>query len=154
MPKQLTTQNATITTAAVEVKTLTISGKQVTLAVFRQLREDPLLDEWDASIIGAPWGAVNYHPDKCGDDPDHAHVVWQKGTELRRASVRAPHADGHRHIAADLYVRARILMGDAHNPWHAPRSGDPLRLGERVSSSQWRQFGSGHFTHDGMRFEG
>lgn len=31
--KQLTTQNALITTASVEVKTLTISAKQVTLAV-------------------------------------------------------------------------------------------------------------------------
>lgn len=43
MPKQLTVHNATITTAAVEVKTLTISGKQVTLAVFRQLREEQLI---------------------------------------------------------------------------------------------------------------
>lgn len=34
--KKLTVENAQIKTASVEVKTLTISGKQVTLVVFRQ----------------------------------------------------------------------------------------------------------------------
>lgn len=87
MPKQLTTQNATITTAAVEVKTLTISGRQVTLAVFRQLREEPLIAE-DGTLNGVPWGAVNYHPDKCGDAPlKHWHIVWQRGDELLRSRV-------------------------------------------------------------------
>lgn len=87
MTRQLTTQNATITTAAVEVKTLTISGKQVTLAVFRQLKEEPLIAE-DGTLNGEPWGVVNYHPDKCGDDRvAHVHVVWQRGPELLRARV-------------------------------------------------------------------
>ncbi|MFD8945259.1 hypothetical protein ACFV00_25175 [Streptomyces californicus] len=87
MTRQLTTQNATITTAAVEVKTLTISGKQVTLAVFRQLQEEPLIAQ-DGTLNGEPWGVVNYHPDKCGDSQfPHTHVVWQRGTELLRARV-------------------------------------------------------------------
>lgn len=34
---QISTQQATIKTANVEIKTLAVSGKQVTLAVFRQL---------------------------------------------------------------------------------------------------------------------
>lgn len=85
MPKQLTVHNATITTAAVEVRTLTISGKQVTLAVFRQLREEPLIAP-DGTLNGVPWGYVNYHPDKCEGD-SHLHVVWQRGDELLRASV-------------------------------------------------------------------
>lgn len=85
MTKRLTTQNATITTAAVEVKTLTISGKQVTLAVFRQLREEPLIAE-DGTLNGVPWGYVNYHPDKCGDGA-HWHIVWQRGSELLRSRV-------------------------------------------------------------------
>jgi hypothetical protein len=83
---KLTVQNAEIKTAAVELKTLTVSGKQVTLAVFRQLREEPLIAE-DGTLNGVPWGTVNYHPDKCGDAPDHAHVVWQRGTELLRSAV-------------------------------------------------------------------
>ncbi|WP_326646072.1 hypothetical protein OG884_15585 [Streptosporangium sp. NBC_01755] len=87
MAKILTTQNAQITTAAVEVKTLTISGKQVTLAVFRQLRERPLIAA-DGTLDGVPWGIVNYHPDKCGDSPfEHWHIVWQSGAELLRARV-------------------------------------------------------------------
>lgn len=85
MPKQLTVHNATITTAAVEVKTLTISGKQVTLAVFRQLREEPLIAV-DGTLNGVPWGYVNYHPDKCDNDR-HWHVVWQRGNELLRSRV-------------------------------------------------------------------
>lgn len=85
---KLTVDQAQIHTANVEVKTLTISGKQVTLAVFRQLVEDDLLDE-DCNLRGVPWGVVNYHPSKdCGgDDTDHWHVVWQSGSDLRRSTV-------------------------------------------------------------------
>jgi len=121
--KQLTTQNATITTAAVEVKTLTMSGKQVTLAVFRQLKEEPLIGE-DGTLNGEPWGAINYHPDKCSAAADHLHVVWQKGTELRRAYVDgAPNFDrvlpgGYRvsanlysSVAANRYLTAIVYMG-------------------------------------------
>lgn len=43
MRKQLTAEHALITTATVEVKTLTISGCQVTLAVFRQLPREKLV---------------------------------------------------------------------------------------------------------------
>jgi hypothetical protein len=85
MPKQLTVHNATVTTAAVEVRTLTLSGKQVTLAVFRQLREEPIIAR-DGTLNGVPWGYVNYHPDKCEGD-SHLHVVWQRGDELLRSSV-------------------------------------------------------------------
>ena len=123
MTKQLTTQNAVITTAAVEVKTLTISGKQVTLAVFRQLKEEPLIAE-DGTLRGEPWGAVNYHPDRCSSAPKHQHVVWQKGTELRRATIEgAPNfdrvsegryrasADSYRSVTANRYLMALVYMG-------------------------------------------
>lgn len=86
MTKVLTTQNAQITTASVEVKTLTISGKQVTQSVFRQLRELPLIAD-DGALNGVPWGYVNYHPDKCGDLKPHLHVVWQRGSDLLRSRV-------------------------------------------------------------------
>lgn len=82
----LTVHNAAIATARVEIKTLTVSGKQVTLAVFRQLREEPLLGH-DGILAGQPWGVVNYHPDKCAALPDHWHVVWQQDTDLLRSMV-------------------------------------------------------------------
>jgi len=89
MSRALTAHAAQITTAAVQINTLTVSGKQVTLAVFRQLREEPLIAE-DGSLNGVPWGTVNYHPDKCGDAAEHVHVVWQRGTELLRSAIHAP----------------------------------------------------------------
>jgi hypothetical protein len=82
----LTVHNAAIATARVEIKTLTVSGKQVTLAVFRQLREEPLLIH-DGVLEGQPWGVVNYHPDKCAALPSHWHVVWQRDTDLLRSMV-------------------------------------------------------------------
>jgi len=88
--KALTVHNAEITTAAVSIKTLTITGKQVTLATFRQLREEPLIAD-DGSFRGLPWGAVNYHPDKsCDGYFEHEHVIWQLGDELRRATAVLP----------------------------------------------------------------
>lgn len=82
----LTVHNAEIRTATVEVKTLAMSGKQVTLAVFRQLRERDLLND-DGTLNGQPWGVVNYHPDKCADADAHVHVVWQSGSDLYRDRV-------------------------------------------------------------------
>jgi hypothetical protein len=42
--RRITTKEATIKTATVEIKALTINGKQVTQSVFRQLLNEPLLD--------------------------------------------------------------------------------------------------------------
>lgn len=110
MPAQLTTETATITTATIEVKALTIGARQVTLAVFRQLREDPLIAE-DGTLNGAPWGIVNYHPDKCADAKEHLHVVWQHGDELRRAQVRAPKNARHGHPAAGAFAHVAVANG-------------------------------------------
>lgn len=86
--RKISVQDATIRTATVEIKTLTISNKQVTLAVFRQLQEETLVDEDADGFLGLPWGTVNYHPDTaCKDAGRHLHVIWQKGEELRRAFV-------------------------------------------------------------------
>jgi hypothetical protein len=83
----LTVLNVEIKTAAVEIKTLTVSGKQVTLAVFRQLPEVQLVNP-DGTLNGTPWGSVNYHPDNCADyGGSHFHVVWQRGTYLMRSLV-------------------------------------------------------------------
>ena len=76
--------------ATVEIQTLTISGKQVTLAVFRQLIEEPPLNdqlEWN----GTPWGTVNYHWKDCACSRGikSVHLVWQRGSELRRGSIPA-----------------------------------------------------------------
>ncbi|WP_433542029.1 hypothetical protein ACQP10_38400 (plasmid) [Streptosporangium sandarakinum] len=115
MSTPLTLHNAEITTATVEIKTLTVSGKQVTLAVFRQLQEAALVND-DGTLNGTPWGTVNYHPDKCADTAEHLHIVWQDGLDLRRARVdRVPASDqpgsqktGFRHPALDRFLTAQV----------------------------------------------
>lgn len=121
MPKQLTTQNATITTATVQMNTLTVSGKQVTLAVFRQLREQAVIAE-DGSINGVPWGNVNYHPDKCEAADEHLHTVWQHGGELRRSYVQPPgKAQLNCRLATD-YAMALIAEGATRLDQNSPLS--------------------------------
>lgn len=95
MAGPLSVHNAEIKTASVEIRTLTISGKQVTLAVFRQLHEEQPPND---KAIAEAWGTVNYCPTSAckrsaratelyGPWPEHRHLVWQKGTELRRTTV-------------------------------------------------------------------
>lgn len=104
-------QQASLNTATVQIKTLTINGKQVTMAVFRQLLQEELFNE-DGTLKGQVWGHVNYFPKPC--EPDHLHVVWQKGAELRRAcifenpcrSVLATHEQRMREAASDLLAFA------------------------------------------------
>jgi len=118
----LQVQHAEVNTAAVEVKTLTIRGKQVTLAVFRQLMRKDLVNS-DGTLAGVPWGIVNYHPDKCADGHPHVHVVWQEGAELRRAFVRTDEwwAGRFESDAADAYCTMhyiRYKLGIAHDFWN------------------------------------
>ncbi|TKA11739.1 hypothetical protein [Actinacidiphila oryziradicis] len=150
MTKQLTVHNATITTAAVEVKTLTISGKQVTLAVFRQLQEETILNPVNATLTGELWGRVNYHPDKCADAATHVHVVWQKDGELRRAHVRAPEEAAHKHLHAGLYAEAVIADGLIRSHLAARR---PDRL-QVAGSPASQDLGFTRFIHRGVQFHG
>ncbi|MFB6550156.1 hypothetical protein [Streptomyces sp. NPDC056405] len=150
--KQLTPQNATITTATIQVQALTIGKKQVTLAVFRQLQEAALISD-NGTLIGEPWGIVNYHPDKCADAPAHLHVVWQHGDVLQRSAVQMPGVGRHSHPIADLYVQARIIYGTIHRRHAQPEAGDSLHLSEKTPGG-WRIFTKGRFRHDGMDFEG
>ena len=83
----LDAHRAEVSTATVQVKTLTISGKQVTLAVFRQLMNEPLINLVTGELNGKPWGIVNYPLTECKDKPSHLHVVWQREHELMRSCV-------------------------------------------------------------------
>ena len=78
-----------IEAAAVSIHTLRISGKQVTLDLFRQL-QDAVLINHDGSLAGPPWGIVNYHQKRCDKLEEHAHVVWQLGDQLRQDTVQPP----------------------------------------------------------------
>lgn len=86
MVRVLTAENALIVTATVTVRALTIEKRQVTLSVFRQLQEAPIVDMKTLTLRGVGWGHVRYLID---EQPDQAiHLVWQKGSELRRGIVQ------------------------------------------------------------------
>jgi len=88
MGTRIAAHEATIKTASVEIRALTVSGRQVTLSVFRQLQEEQVVDQESLTLKGPVWGKVNYlwgGDAKRTDDP--LHMVWQKGDELRRAII-------------------------------------------------------------------
>lgn len=121
MPSRLTILNAEIKTSSVEIKALTVSGKQVTLAVFRQLLSEPILSE-DHDLLGIPWGMVNYHPDRCTDGREHLHVVWQKGNELRRSTIYRPQVIGSYPFWAEvfddfIFKSGRLIENDYRSTW-------------------------------------
>jgi hypothetical protein len=85
-------KHALVHTAEVGVKVLTINKKQVTMGVFRQIREKSIFsDEWQGeergvvrpAMLGIPWGTVDYtwskSPKWC-----KRYLVWQEGEYLRR----------------------------------------------------------------------
>ncbi len=109
----LTTDDVTIKTLAVEVKVMKIDKRQVTLAVFRQLPEEPILDILTGELIGIPWGRVNYCPD-CKNTYPHFHIVWQKGNKLCRATIETRWSSGPS-FSEDL--RIELLWGGG-NPLH------------------------------------
>jgi len=90
--KIITTEDVSINTATIEVKVMKIGNRQVTLAVFRQLRTESIIDHKTGALRGIPWGKVNYHVgcEIAGAGTSHIHIVWQKGGELRRCYVVHP----------------------------------------------------------------
>ena len=76
---------ASVHTLSLSVQVMKLDKRQVTLAVFRQLDNDHLLNP-AAGLMGTPWGRVNYHMG-CAYASRHLHIVWQKGERLYRATV-------------------------------------------------------------------
>jgi hypothetical protein len=90
--KTLTTHEATIQTAQVEIQVLKVGKKQVTMGLFRQLPVAPLVDVDSLALRGDPWGQVNYWWDGDGRDSyfgrgECRHIVWQDGPVLHRSLV-------------------------------------------------------------------
>lgn len=85
---KILSKEATIKTATVQIHSLAVSGRQVTLSLFRQFHQESIIDVETGLLLGVPWGRVNYRFGECSDfGQQHLHVVWQKGEELRRACV-------------------------------------------------------------------
>jgi hypothetical protein len=87
----ISVSSAEVKTAALEIKTLTVAARQVTLSVFRQIQEEALIIFQDESVAlaGILWGNVNYFfgTDKDCSGINFFNILWQKGSELRRCAI-------------------------------------------------------------------
>ncbi len=84
---QIDIKEAVVRTATVQIKTLAIAGKQMTLSVFRQLDRELLIND-QRLLNGIPWGRVNYHPPSMWcPDGRHLHIIWSRGNRLYRDTV-------------------------------------------------------------------
>ncbi|MET9876548.1 hypothetical protein ABZZ36_18265 [Actinacidiphila glaucinigra] len=110
MPSTTTAAGAAIEAATVEIRTLTVNGRQMTPGFLRQLPELRVINS-DGTIDGTPWGFVSYHPDKCEAAKEHLHIVWQCGTALNRAFVPSPEGALFEHHAATQYAMSLIAEG-------------------------------------------
>lgn len=90
------TKNANLNTLSVTIQALHVSGKQMTLAVFRQL---PVLDETEEAVL---WGVVRYD---IKDQGDLWLVYSLNGCLYRRAINLTPYERTADFYDAQKYVR-------------------------------------------------
>lgn len=91
------TEDAQITSTAVEIDTLRVSGRQLTLRTFRQIQRASVINPKTHEFrdeVDEIWGWVNYFWDGCSGD---IHAVYQRGNELYRCplSYVEKSADGY-----------------------------------------------------------
>jgi hypothetical protein len=77
----LQASSASITTAAVTIRTLRLNDRQLTQSVFRQLPRRELINAETLELLGMVWGWVNYDPDA---SPKNRQFVVQFGETLGR----------------------------------------------------------------------
>jgi hypothetical protein len=85
--KVINIEDAKLKTLTVEIKAMTVNGKQMNMSIFRQLQEANIFDEHEYVLKGIPWGIVRY-PFGEYKNPDGFHVVWQQENVLYRWFVQ------------------------------------------------------------------
>lgn len=111
MLKVVSVDQAKLSKVSVEIQVVRVGGRQMTLAVFRQLKREPLIDWKTLQLRGVPWGWVNYHRG-CSDDVEHLHIVWQDGNRLLRDDIY-PHHISHNPCWEENQRRAVEALADA-----------------------------------------
>ncbi len=127
MPK-INVENAQIKTAAIEIKALTVSGKQVTQSVFKQLQEECCIDFDSITLKGLLWGHVNFKVNE-----SELNIIWQLGKELKRCVLLK-----HLNYFIDdhiYYFRAKkLFLEDINLYFNSSRSLCRLRDGSGIST--------------------
>ena len=99
--RAIQTTDCKITSNTVQIKILEVKGKQMTIAVFKQLITEEIVDYSSGKLMGEVWGFVNRHDDYQSHYvlapyqshyvlAPHLHIIWQKGNELRKDRIEMP----------------------------------------------------------------
>jgi hypothetical protein len=86
--KPLEVQNVEIATASIEIKTLTLKGKQITLSVFRQIPYSNILNGY-GKLRGKVWGSVNYFWEGWAPNKDISY--WEQRGDIARYWTKGEH---------------------------------------------------------------
>lgn len=83
---------ASVKTTSITADHLVINNRYMTMAMFKQIPYERILDLENIKLNGTPWGYVNYFWADIKRHSDYKsskclHVLWQKGNELRRALI-------------------------------------------------------------------
>lgn len=138
----LTTHEATVQTAQVEIQVLKVGKKQVTMGLFRQLPLQPLLHRTTLVRQGNAWGHVNYWWVEDGSPPSSGtrlHVVWEAGGALYRDIVTKEPEWRYRNA---WRLREEALMTNLFLAWLAT-------AGTEEVIEQWSSIHQGAITIDG-----
>jgi hypothetical protein len=93
------------------VRTLTVNGKRMTTAFYKQISEADLIDETTAELRGAPLGHFHLHTKECADVP-HRHVLWGLETQLHLATIVARKDDIRYQRQAELSTQKQRTFID------------------------------------------
>jgi hypothetical protein len=73
---------------SVTIKTIKVNNRKMTLAVFKQLPHENIINFQLLELKGQPWGRVKYY---WGDQKSHhIHLVWSVDNELKRCLIEPP----------------------------------------------------------------
>lgn len=91
-----------LTTATVNLAVIRVGDKQMTQSVFNQIPVEPFFSltrldngDWKPQRYGNLWGIVHHDAKNCHPAdtrkylgiPDHHHILWQKGDDLRKSCL-------------------------------------------------------------------
>lgn len=103
--------NVTISTVTVDIQTIRVGNKQMTLSIFRQLPRKSIIDD-HGNLIELPWGWVNYDHD--GGTP----FVYNHHGTLYRSDIPI---EEHHHLEIKLettYSPPRKFILECKHPYY------------------------------------
>jgi hypothetical protein len=102
-----TATNVNIRTAQVEIRILSVNGKQMTISVFNQIPNEML--PWPLPPTESFWGKVLHK--------DSWFCIYQDGDELRRTSIAEEHSEindiARESLRKQLEIREAVVMAMA-----------------------------------------